>query len=132
MELGELAESAKNHNFLSSLIKQPKIIPHPILIPSHRFSQWKITRILFSSNSAFLFVALYLKTKTRNLREVSKNLKNLLNQCWIEVAVHRLITCYQCLHTLQITFHTYFYPFELFFKQKIGKWNFVCPSGSRY
>ena len=103
-----------------------RIIPELILIPFHRFSQSKITRILFSSNSAISFVALYLKTKTRNLRKVSKSFKNLLNQWWIVVAVHRLITCYQCLYTLQITFQTYFYPFELFSNKKIGKWNCVC------
>ena len=109
-----------------------RIIPELILIPFHRFSQSKITRILFSSNSAFSFVAPYLKTKRRNSRKVSKSFKNLLNQCWIVVAVHRLITCYQCLYTLQITFQTYFHPFELFFKQNIARWNFVCSSGIRY
>ena len=64
-EFVELAESVENHNLLFSLIKQPRIIPKLILIPFHRFFQSKIIRILFSSNSAFLFVALYLKTKTR-------------------------------------------------------------------
>ena len=121
-EFAELAESEEN-----SL----RIIHELILIPFYRFSQSKITRILFSSNSAFSFVVLYLKTKTRNSRKVSKSFKNLLNQCSIVVAVHRLVTCYQCLYT-QITFPTYFYPFELVFKQKIEKWNCVCPSGSRY
>ena len=101
----------------------PTIIPELILIPFLRFSQSKITRILFSSNLTFSFVALYLETKTRNSRKVSKSFKNLLNSCWIVVAVHGLVTCYQCLYTLQITFQNYFYPFRFFFKQKIGKEN---------
>ena len=64
-ELAELVESAKNNSL--------KIMPKLTLIPFHRFSLSKISRILFSSNSVFSFVALYLKTKTQNLRKVSKS-----------------------------------------------------------
>ena len=98
-EFVESAKSAENHNFLSLLIKS------------------KITRILFSSNSAFSFAALYLN-KNAEFAEGFKKF-HLLYQCWIVVTVHRLIACYQCLYTPQITFQTYFYLFELFSNKKL-------------
>ena len=49
-----------------------RIITQLTLIPFHGFSESKITPILFSANSAFLVMALYVKTKTRNSRKVSK------------------------------------------------------------
>ena len=89
-EFADFTESVENHNFLSLLIKQPKNYPWTY---SDTFSQILPVKnnILSSSNSMFSFVALYLKMKTQNSQKFSKSLKNLLNQCCIVVAVHRLI-----------------------------------------
>ena len=119
-EFAESAESAENHNFLSSLIKQPKNYPWTYC---DTFSQI----LPVKNNSSFIFLQCRVfvcgpvpKNENAEFAEGFKKF-HLLYQCWIVVTVHRLIARYQCLYTLQITFQTYFYPFELFFKQKIGK-----------
>ena len=81
MELVVLAESGENHNFLSSLIKQPKNYPWTY---SDTFSQ--ILSVKNNSNFIFLQFCIFVcgpiaKNEKRNLRKVSKNFKNLTNQC---------------------------------------------------
>ena len=73
-EFAESAESAKKNNYLSSYIKNYllRIISQLTLIPFHGFLQSKITLVLFSANSAFSAMALYVKTKTWNSQKVSK------------------------------------------------------------
>ena len=131
MEFSESAESAENHNFLSLLIKDSKNYPWTCSDTSSQILSVK-------NNSKFIFLQFRVfvcgpipKNENAEFAEGFEKF-HLLYQCWIVVPVHRLITCYQCLYTLQITFQTYFHPFQFFFKQKIGKWNFVCPSGNRY
>ena len=126
-----MAESAENNNFLSSLIKQPKNYPWTY---SDTFSQ--ILSVKNNSNSIFLQFRVFVCGPIRENAEFAEGFKKFMkfteSVLFLVVTRHRLITCYQFLYTLQITFQTYFYPSELFFKQKIGKWNFVCPNGSRY
>ena len=109
----ESAESAENHNFLSSLIKQPKNYPETY---PDTFSQ--ILSAKNNSNFIFLQFRVFVcgpvpKNENAEFAEGFKKF-HLLYQCWIVVTVHRMITRYLCLYTLQITFQTCVYPFELF------------------
>ena len=118
-EFAESAESAENHNFLSSLIKQPKNYPWTYC---DTFSQI----LPVKNNSSFISLQCRVfvcgpvpKNENAEFAEGFKKF-HLLYQCWIVVTVHRLIARYQCLYTLQITFETYFCPFQLFSNKKLG------------
>ena len=73
-----MARSIRRKIIIAFLQQQSslKIIPQLTLIPFHGLSQLKITPISFSANSAFLFMALYLKAKMQNWRKVSESFIN--------------------------------------------------------
>ena len=56
-------EESENYNYLSSSKEQSKNYPSTFSSTLNEFFQSKTTLILFSTNSAFSFMALYLKTK---------------------------------------------------------------------
>ena len=102
--------------FYISFTNSLRIISGPIVIPFHRFSQSRIARILLSSNATFSFVALYLKTKTRNWRKVSFTVSVLDSgyNAQIDCSLPMFIYTADYFSNLLLSIST-------FFKQKIGK-----------
>ena len=67
----EFADRRNSRKMIITFLPQQhslRIISQFTLIPFHGFSQTKITPILLYTNSAFLVMALYLKTKSQNSR----------------------------------------------------------------